>query len=130
MGRGLARYTHVCVVGKLYGITTGSEKLKGNDQPFTTYECTVYTLRDGLVIEQLVFVDWLDRTSRPAWWTSPRYWPEGRSLRFRGERRCPPMTLPPTSGAMRGAVETVRRHPPTTLHPWLRLCRVVRPRNC
>jgi ketosteroid isomerase-like protein len=52
--------THVCVVGKLSGITTGSEKLKGNNQPFTTYECSVYTLRDGLVIEQLVFVNWLD----------------------------------------------------------------------
>jgi len=52
--------THVCVVGRLSGITTGSERLKGNNQPFTTYECTVYTLRDGLVIEQLVFVNWLD----------------------------------------------------------------------
>jgi ketosteroid isomerase-like protein len=52
--------THVCVVGKLSGIATGTETLRGNGQPFSTYECTVYTLRDGLVERQLVFVNWLD----------------------------------------------------------------------
>src|SRR5262249_53335114 len=52
--------THVCVVGKLSGIMTGTEKLKGNNQPYTSYECTVYTLRDGVIEQQLVFVNWLD----------------------------------------------------------------------
>jgi len=52
--------THVCVVGKLSGIMTGTQTLKGNGQPFTTYECAVYRLRDGLIEEQLVFVNWLD----------------------------------------------------------------------
>jgi ketosteroid isomerase-like protein len=52
--------THICVVGKLSGITTGTEKLKGSNQPFITYECSVYRLRDGLIEQQLVFVNWLD----------------------------------------------------------------------
>jgi ketosteroid isomerase-like protein len=51
---------HVCVVGKFSGFMTGTQTLKGNNQPFTTYECAVYTLRDGLIAEQLVFVNWLD----------------------------------------------------------------------
>jgi ketosteroid isomerase-like protein len=51
---------HVCVVGKFSGILTGTEKLRGNGQPFTTYECTVYTLRDGLIEQQVAFVNWLD----------------------------------------------------------------------
>jgi ketosteroid isomerase-like protein len=52
--------SHVCVVGKLSGIVSGTEKLKGANQPFSTYECAVYTLRDGLIEEQLTFVNWLD----------------------------------------------------------------------
>jgi ketosteroid isomerase-like protein len=52
--------THICVVGKLSGITTGTEKLKGSNQPFITYECSVYRFRDGLIEQQLVFVNWLD----------------------------------------------------------------------
>jgi ketosteroid isomerase-like protein len=52
--------THVCLVSKLAGIMTGTEKLKGNNQPYTTYECTVYRLRDGLIEQQLAFVNWLD----------------------------------------------------------------------
>ena len=52
--------TDVCVVGKLSGIMTGTEKLKGNNQPYTTYECTVYRVRDGLIEQQLAFVNWLD----------------------------------------------------------------------
>jgi hypothetical protein len=52
--------THVCVVGKLSGIMTGTEKLTGNNQPFTAYECAVYTLRDRLIVQQLIFVNWLD----------------------------------------------------------------------
>jgi hypothetical protein len=68
------------VVGKLSGITTGSEKWKGNNEPFTTYECTVYTWRDGLVIEQLGFVNWLAGTSRPASWPSHVTGLKGRQL--------------------------------------------------
>jgi hypothetical protein len=52
--------THVCVVGRLSGIMTGTEKLKGNNQPFTSYECAVYTFRSGLIDQQLMFVNWLD----------------------------------------------------------------------
>ena len=52
--------THVCVVGKLSGIMTGTEKLLGNNQAFNTYECAVYTLRDRLIEQQLIFVNWLD----------------------------------------------------------------------
>ena len=52
--------THVCVVGRLSGIMTGTAKLKGNNQPFTSYECAVYTFRNGLIDQQLLFVNWLD----------------------------------------------------------------------
>jgi ketosteroid isomerase-like protein len=52
--------SHVCVVGKLSGIVSGTEKLKGTNQPFSTYECAVYTFRDGLIEHQLIFVNWLD----------------------------------------------------------------------
>jgi hypothetical protein len=52
--------THVCVVGKLSGVMTGTQTFKGNNLPFTTYECAVYTLRAGLIQEQTMFVNWLD----------------------------------------------------------------------
>ena len=52
--------SNVCVVGKLSGIVSGTERLKGTDQPFSTYECAVYTFRDGLIDRQLTFVNWLD----------------------------------------------------------------------
>ncbi len=52
--------SHVCVVGRLSGILGGTEKLKGTNQPFKTYECAVYTLRDGLIEQQVTFVNWLD----------------------------------------------------------------------
>jgi hypothetical protein len=51
---------HVCVVGKLSGVMTGTQSLKGNNMPFSTYECAVYTLGDGLVREQTMFANWLD----------------------------------------------------------------------
>jgi hypothetical protein len=52
--------THVCVVGKLSGVMTGSQALRGNNLPFSAYECAVYTIGDGLIQEQTMFVNWLD----------------------------------------------------------------------
>jgi hypothetical protein len=63
--------THVCVVGRFSGIMTGTEKLKGNNQPYTTYECTVHRLRNGLIEQQLAFVNWLDPYVQAASSTSP-----------------------------------------------------------
>jgi ketosteroid isomerase-like protein len=52
--------THACVVGKFSGIMTGTQAFKGNGQPFTMYECTVYTVRDDRIEEQLMFANWMD----------------------------------------------------------------------
>jgi hypothetical protein len=36
---GIGDETHVCVGGKFSGIMIGTDRLRGNNQLFTTYEC-------------------------------------------------------------------------------------------
>jgi ketosteroid isomerase-like protein len=52
--------THVCVVAKVTGTLAGTDLLQGSDQPFTTFECVVYRITDGLIREHTTYVNWLD----------------------------------------------------------------------
>ena len=52
---------HVCVVGKVTAERfLGSEYLRGADRPYSTYECIVYRVADGKVVESTAYLNWLD----------------------------------------------------------------------
>jgi ketosteroid isomerase-like protein len=51
---------HVCVVAKRSGTLASTQTFRGNDEPFSTYECVVFRLVDGRVAEQTTYVNWLD----------------------------------------------------------------------
>jgi ketosteroid isomerase-like protein len=51
---------HVCVVAKRSGTLASTQTFRGNDEPFSTYECVVFRLEDGRVAEQTTYVNWLD----------------------------------------------------------------------
>jgi ketosteroid isomerase-like protein len=52
--------SHVCVVTKVTTTFSATQFLRGNDQPYTAFECAVYRIADGLIREQTVYVNWLD----------------------------------------------------------------------
>jgi ketosteroid isomerase-like protein len=53
--------THVCVVGKISGPRfPGNAFLKSAENPYSTYECVVYRMHNGRVIESTAYVNWLD----------------------------------------------------------------------
>ena len=39
---------------------TGTQSLRGDNMPFTTYECVVYRIDDGRIAEQTTYANWLD----------------------------------------------------------------------
>jgi ketosteroid isomerase-like protein len=52
---------NVCVVGKVTAQRfIGSEHLRGQDQPYSTYECVVYRIAGGKVAESTTYTNWLD----------------------------------------------------------------------
>jgi ketosteroid isomerase-like protein len=51
---------HVCVVAKVTNTLGGTELLQGSDQPFTTFECVVYRIKDGHIREHTTYLNWLD----------------------------------------------------------------------
>ena len=52
---------HVCVIGKVNATRfPGNDYLQGADKPYSTYQCTVYTMADGKVAESTSYVNWLD----------------------------------------------------------------------
>ena len=60
-GSYLADDTHVCVIGKVNATRfPGNDYLEGADKPYSTYQCTVYTIADGKVAESTSYVNWLD----------------------------------------------------------------------
>jgi hypothetical protein len=52
--------SHVCAVLKVSTILGGTQFLRGNDQPFTAFECTTYRIIGGRIQEQSTFANWLD----------------------------------------------------------------------
>jgi ketosteroid isomerase-like protein len=52
---------HVCVIGKVHATGfPGNDYLRGADKPYSTYQCTVYTIADGKVTQSTSYVNWLD----------------------------------------------------------------------
>ena len=52
---------HVCLVGKVNAdYFLGSQHLRGADLPYSTYECIVYRIADGKVVESTAYINWLD----------------------------------------------------------------------
>jgi ketosteroid isomerase-like protein len=52
---------HVCVIAKVNATQfPGNTYLQGADKPYSTYQCTVYRLADGKVLESTSYVNWLD----------------------------------------------------------------------
>jgi len=52
---------NVCVVGKATAEGwPGNEVLRGVSRPYSTYECVVYHITDGKVVESTTYVNWLD----------------------------------------------------------------------
>jgi hypothetical protein len=52
---------NVCVVGKVAAPRfIGSEHLRGEDRPYSTYECIVYRMAGGKVAESTTYTNWLD----------------------------------------------------------------------
>jgi ketosteroid isomerase-like protein len=52
--------SHVCAVVRVSTILSGTQFLRGNDQPFTAFECTTYRIIGGRIQEQTTYVNWLD----------------------------------------------------------------------
>jgi ketosteroid isomerase-like protein len=51
---------NVCAVIKLSGAMVGTQFLEGNNQPYTTYECVVYQIAGGRILEQTSYINWMD----------------------------------------------------------------------
>ncbi len=51
---------HVCAMMKVSGPFAGNQYFKGGGNPFTTFECIVYGLKDGRVREQTAYMNFLD----------------------------------------------------------------------
>ena len=51
---------HVCAVIKLSGAMVGTQFLQGNNQPYSTYECVVYQIAGGRILEQTSYINWMD----------------------------------------------------------------------
>jgi ketosteroid isomerase-like protein len=53
--------SRVCLIGKVSAPRfRGNRFLKGVERPFSTYECVVYRLEQGRVLESTAYVNWLD----------------------------------------------------------------------
>jgi ketosteroid isomerase-like protein len=52
--------SHVSAVTKVTTILAGTRSLRGNDQPYTAFECTTYRIVDGRIQEETIYVNWLD----------------------------------------------------------------------
>jgi hypothetical protein len=52
--------TNVCVVAEITNTLGGTEFLRGSDQPFTTFECVVYRIKDRHIREHTTYLNWLD----------------------------------------------------------------------
>jgi len=52
--------THVCAVQRVNAPFSGTEFFKGNDKPFTTYQCAVFNLNGGRIREQTLYINFLD----------------------------------------------------------------------
>jgi ketosteroid isomerase-like protein len=52
---------NVCVVGKATAEGwPGNEVLRGASRPYSTYECVLYRIADGKVVESTTYLNWLD----------------------------------------------------------------------
>lgn len=52
---------NVCVVAKVTAEGwPGNEVLRGSDRPYSTYECVVYRITKGKVVESTTYLNWLD----------------------------------------------------------------------
>jgi ketosteroid isomerase-like protein len=52
--------SRVCVVARVTTTLAGTEFLRGNDAPYSAFECATYRIVDGRIREQTVYVNWLD----------------------------------------------------------------------
>lgn len=53
--------THVCAITRFASNNfAGNEFLKGSDKPFTTWQCQIYRLDNGRIVEMTNYVNWLD----------------------------------------------------------------------
>jgi ketosteroid isomerase-like protein len=52
--------SHVCAVAKVTSVLAGTRFLRGNDQGYTSFECTTYRIADGRIQEETTYVNWLD----------------------------------------------------------------------
>jgi ketosteroid isomerase-like protein len=52
--------SHVCVVATVTTVLAGTRFLRGNDQPYTAFECTTYRIGAGRILEETTYVNWLD----------------------------------------------------------------------
>jgi ketosteroid isomerase-like protein len=51
----------VCVIGKATADGwPGNEVLRGASRPYSTYECVLYRITDGKVVESTTYINWLD----------------------------------------------------------------------
>jgi len=52
---------NVCVISRFASDQFGgNEFLKGADKPFTTWQCQIYRLEGGRIVEMVNYVNWLD----------------------------------------------------------------------
>jgi ketosteroid isomerase-like protein len=52
---------HVCLVGKVSAQRfPGNQFLQGVERPYSTYECLVYRIAGGKVVEWTAYLNWLD----------------------------------------------------------------------
>lgn len=52
---------HVCVVGKMTADRfPGNDFLRSADRPYSTYQCSIYRIAEGKVVEATTYVNWLD----------------------------------------------------------------------
>jgi ketosteroid isomerase-like protein len=52
--------SNVCAVAKVTTVLAGTRSLRGNDQPYSAFECTTYRIVGGRIQEETVYVNWLD----------------------------------------------------------------------
>ena len=52
--------SHVCVVAGVTTVLAGTRFLRGNDQPYSAFECTTYRIGAGRILEETTYVNWLD----------------------------------------------------------------------
>jgi ketosteroid isomerase-like protein len=52
--------SRVCVVARVTTNLAGTVFLRGNDAPYSAFECVIYRIVDSRIQEQTVYVNWLD----------------------------------------------------------------------